>query len=692
MKRRYGFVLLVVLLISFTLPAGAVTVIGNYALDTTHFINKTNITTPTADLTTVVYGNNIYVFGGYLTASTNLSNLTYEYNTLTDTWTQKANMPTARWGMVAALVNDSAYVFAGSTGGGSTKLEVYNITNNSWTTKNNTPSAIANQGIIGVAYGNNIYLFYNYASYIYFPSNDTYFRLTDHPVGKTWATAGVVNNKIYIIGGYNTSLGGQTASVHEYDPALNTWTVKTSAPRTLYGTIRENPVYNNKIYHVYGQAWTFFSSVYVYDPANDAWKGTEVGYYIRDGIAGGFVGSNLYIIGGRDVGPSPYGVGWNEMYRANITSYWNGNVTYNGSIVDNFSQNLIITGTQNNTNIANGKTVFSDVQFSGTYAASKAVDGNTGTSWITPDSPTYPTNWTIDLGANYTLYNITAYQPHTGLDSYRSNEYSIWISYDNATYTQYIPKSVTTSDITTGKIFTITDIFSARYVRVQTMSKLGLWGSGISEFYAYRLNIATQAMPLVLTQTASAGKVINRTRIVYAGRDSINNASIYARQNGTSAWGLVQANATSNTWYSIANQYNSMDFGMMLQGNGSDTPFLASLEWDEAVLSCCYNLSGYVSNELGLYLQNTRLDVNGSHTFTDANGHYNFSGLSDSSYTVLARAIGYRNGTNTSTISQDTVMNFTLGERVSGTVSTPGFSGLSLFVVIFALVLLRGRS
>jgi len=96
----------------------------------------------------------------------------------------------------------------------------------------------------------------------------------------------------------------------------------------------------------------------------------------------------------------------------------------------------------------------------------------------------------------------------------------------------------------------------------------------------YNTSLRTKAMPVILNQTASVGNVINRTRINYTGQDAINNASIYARQNGTTAWSLIQANATSNTWYNTPN-FNSLDFGIEFNGNGSNTVFLTSLEWDE---------------------------------------------------------------------------------------------------------------
>jgi hypothetical protein len=99
----------------------------------------------------------------------------------------------------------------------------------------------------------------------------------------------------------------------------------------------------------------------------------------------------------------------------------------------------------------------------------------------------------------------------------------------------------------------------------------------------YNTSLRTNIMPFVMNQTATSDKVINRTGIVYSGQDNINNASIYTRQNGTTTWDLIVSNATSNIWYSITNQFRVMDFAILMQGNGSKTPFFTSLVWDETL-------------------------------------------------------------------------------------------------------------
>ena len=74
------------------------------------------------------------------------------------------------------------------------------------------------------------------------------------------ATAWVVNNKIYVIGGYSwTSL----ATNEEYDPSLNTWATKTAMTTARYSATAW--VVNNKIYVIGWSNWTLDPSVIEYD-------------------------------------------------------------------------------------------------------------------------------------------------------------------------------------------------------------------------------------------------------------------------------------------------------------------------------------------------------------------------------------------------------------------------------------------
>lgn len=94
-------------------------------------------------------------------------------------------------------------------------------------------------------------------------STDTWIAKTSMPTARMLLTSGVVNGKIYAIGGWE---GGNShvrfSTVEEYDPVTDTWVTKTSMP-----TARESltsSVVNGKIYTIGG--WWERSTVEEYDP------------------------------------------------------------------------------------------------------------------------------------------------------------------------------------------------------------------------------------------------------------------------------------------------------------------------------------------------------------------------------------------------------------------------------------------
>src|SRR3989475_6438475 len=109
------------------------------------------------------------------------------------------------------------------------------------------------------------------------------------PTKRGSPVAGVAGDKIYVIGGATTSLGSKETAVHparphvsvatveEYDPATNTWRQRSSMP-----TPRNHAtagVVNGKIYVIGGRVGGGFITsgssnadvVEEYDPATDAW-------------------------------------------------------------------------------------------------------------------------------------------------------------------------------------------------------------------------------------------------------------------------------------------------------------------------------------------------------------------------------------------------------------------------------------
>jgi len=160
--------------------------------------------------------------------------------------------------------------------------------------------------------------------------------------------------------------------------------------------------------------------------------------------------------------------------------------------------------------------------------------------------------------------------------------------------------------------------------------------------------------------------------------------NITANQTVTTTWTGTASPTKLNDTHAFKNFTSIGTYTVVASCSNANGSCLNSVTWAITVTGAGgLNLTGYLINELGVYLENGRVDFNGSHDLTDANGYYSFSGVGEGDYTVLARAIGYRNSTNVSTINTDTVMNFTLSERTVGTVTAPGFEiGLMLLSIL----------
>jgi N-acetylneuraminic acid mutarotase len=162
-----------------------------------------------------------YVFGGFRGANTLDRN--WEYDPATNTWTTKANMPTARRKPTAFTINNIAYVVGSSDRDTSAVTginEAYNPATNTWASKAGMPTA------------------------------------------RGYATPFVINGKGYIVGG-SISASSLTNATEEYDPTTNSWATKTVVPQSPDGC---GFVLKSKGYVV-----TTPGNTYEYDPATNAW-------------------------------------------------------------------------------------------------------------------------------------------------------------------------------------------------------------------------------------------------------------------------------------------------------------------------------------------------------------------------------------------------------------------------------------
>jgi N-acetylneuraminic acid mutarotase len=216
--------------------------------------------------------NKGYMAGGFSMASGSLSDL-WEYDMLTDTWTQLATIPdTNGWdGAVGFAINGKGYITTGIRNSAPyyrNDLWEYDPVLDSWTQKTSLPAAaraystsFVINNIAYVATGNG----YN-ELWSYNPATDTWLQKTSIPTaGRSGAFSFSIGTKGFLGGGIY-----DTRDFWEYDAIIDTWTQKDSMYSQSY-------VYaigwslNNYGYKFGGRVDSLSSCLREYNPVTDTW-------------------------------------------------------------------------------------------------------------------------------------------------------------------------------------------------------------------------------------------------------------------------------------------------------------------------------------------------------------------------------------------------------------------------------------
>jgi N-acetylneuraminic acid mutarotase len=297
MKKKISFVLVLALGLASVSMAAEGTWTQKADMPTARFVPSSG-----------VVDGKIYVFGG--TPDGHICFPTVEeYDPATDTWTKKANMPMVRGTQATSVVNERIYVIGGGPGLYGTpysSVQEYDATTDTWAAKANMPAArslLSSSVVDGKIYAIGGALTYKGTALSrveeYDPATDTWTRKADMPTARTCLSTSVVNGRIYAIGGSpgNPWYRG-LSTVEEYDPATDTWTRKAdmTTPRTYISTC----VVNGRIYAIGGLTTgsNHLSSVEEYDPATDTCTRKADMPTARSGLTTCAVNGKMYAIGG----------------------------------------------------------------------------------------------------------------------------------------------------------------------------------------------------------------------------------------------------------------------------------------------------------------------------------------------------------------------------------------------------------
>ena len=266
----------------------------------------------------------IYVIGGGLDNNVP-TNSVVEYDPATGKWTKKADMPTARGLLSTAVMNGKIYAIGGARfweavpDVGLSTIEEYDPVADKWTEKADMPTAryvhtsSVVDGKIYVIGGATVFSFVS-AVEEYDPATDTWTKKANMPTATMLHSASVLNGKIYIMGGQiPLPLPPSTianSKVEEYDPVTDTWTEK--ADMSTARCLLASSVANGKIYAIggYKDVWMGnpISLVEEYDPLTDTWTRKPDMPTSRYLIASSVVNGKIYTFGGTDTW-----LGWNAF-------------------------------------------------------------------------------------------------------------------------------------------------------------------------------------------------------------------------------------------------------------------------------------------------------------------------------------------------------------------------------------------
>jgi len=225
----------------------------------------------------------------------------WEYDQQTDTWTQKADLPTALQQAASFSIGNKGYLTTGSENFTISKsVYEYDPANNLWSKKGDFGGvgrydaigfAINGRGYIGAGVGGSGEKLQDVWEYN--PTTDSWTRKLDFPFGRSKMAGFVIGLKAYFGTGEGSPNNSFNKDFYEYDPAINTWTRKAD----FIGAGRNGAAgftIGQKGY--LGTGWPDRKDFYEYDPLTDSWTAkADLGGRSRYGAFAFSIGNKGYI-------------------------------------------------------------------------------------------------------------------------------------------------------------------------------------------------------------------------------------------------------------------------------------------------------------------------------------------------------------------------------------------------------------
>jgi N-acetylneuraminic acid mutarotase len=192
-----------------------------------------------------VTGGQLYVIGGYSRSKLSVWQpvaTVYAYDPATDTWAERAPMPTPRGALSVTEYDGKLYAIGGyDRKTNSAAVEVYDAERNIWVERAPLPTPrdhLATATVSGKVYAIGGRLDGDYRrnlsiTEVYDPIADRWGRAADLPTARSGITASVVGGRVYVFGGEGGE--GTFRENEAYHPAHDTWQTMAPMPTGRHG-------------------------------------------------------------------------------------------------------------------------------------------------------------------------------------------------------------------------------------------------------------------------------------------------------------------------------------------------------------------------------------------------------------------------------------------------------------------------
>jgi len=238
---------------------------------------------PAHHLSVAAYNNKIYVFGGFTGVPGGGAwipiNNAWEYDPANDSWKALAPMPVKRGAAVAAVAGERIYVIGGVTTPPDSKAP--------------TIGPATAQRVLDTVEEYDL-------------KSDTWRERASMPTPRNHTAAGVVDGKIYVIGGRIGAAfiapSSNLSNVEAYDPRTDRWSGPL-AKMPSGSSVLVTGVYDGQIYVAGGEfqdstVQSTYSAFQAYNPATNTWRVLPPMVPSRHGVAGAILGNRFYAISG----------------------------------------------------------------------------------------------------------------------------------------------------------------------------------------------------------------------------------------------------------------------------------------------------------------------------------------------------------------------------------------------------------